>query len=383
MPNDNGSIRSYILSKQMINSGFEVDLISLTRGRKNLPIEVDGIKLSWIHLNYNNKMLFIKRLYIHFYYSFILCFKVLLKKYDLIYATSTPLSVGIPALLAKLIRNKPFIFEVRDVWPEVPIQMGIIKNNILKSLLKRVTQKIYNNASLVIPLSIGMKKCIQKNYKIENKKIHVIENGSSNHFFQINNLKKKKIRSKYFIDKKNYNIIYPGTFGLVNDVKFIINLAKKLTRTNIKFFLVGDGIEKNKIIQLSKENKTLNNNVFFIDPQPRYRVCEIISCCDALISTINNIKILEDNSANKFFDGLRAGKMIIINYQGWQKNFIESNKCGVFIDTNVKNSINKLVNIFDKDLHIEMGENSLKYSGKFENEYLSKKLINIIKNEKF
>jgi glycosyltransferase involved in cell wall biosynthesis len=377
-PGDNGSIRSYVIAKELIKAGYDVEMITSTRSKKILPKTISGIEMSWIKLNYSNKMSFPKRILIFSLFSFMSTYFALIKKYDFIYATSTPITIGIPALIAKVFRNKKFIFEVRDVWPEVPIQMGIIKNPIIKKILFRFVFQLYKKASLVIPLSKGMANMIIKNYNFDHSKIFTVENGSDSGYFKTNDSEINYYKSKFNFSLNKKYIIYTGTFGLVNNLDYVIKLAEKLINTDIHFILVGTGSEEKKLKEASKLNMTLNKNVFFIDPVSKNEVFKLINCCDALISTVQPIKVLYDNSANKFFDGLRAGKMIIINHLGWQKEFIEKTNSGISLPLNPTKAASLIKKNFNDKTYLKMGLNAKHNSHHFEYDILFKGLVNKI-----
>src|SRR5699024_11857116 len=131
------------------------------------------------------------------------------KKTDLFYATSTPLTIGFPVLILSKLTRKRYVFEVRDVWPDIPIQLGIIKSNFLKKILFIFEKIIYNNAEHIIVLSEGMKKNLL-NKNISEEKITVITNLSINKLFDsISSEKRNNIK----------NVIIEDSLGGVN--KFV------------------------------------------------------------------------------------------------------------------------------------------------------------------
>ena len=178
--------------------------------------------------------------------------KILSIKGDLVLATSTPLTIGIPALFKKWIQKTPFIFETRDVWPEAVIAIGAINNTIIKKVLYFLEGLIYKNASAIVPLSVDMKRSIVTRYpKLGNKPIEVIENISEIDRFQKGYDKNISVLSKKIGFKPKFTVLYAGTFGKVNGINYVIKLAQKLININpeIIFVLVGDGSEKELVIQ--------------------------------------------------------------------------------------------------------------------------------------
>ena len=147
--------------------------------------------------------------------------------------------------------------------------------------------------------------------------------------------------------------------GHVNDVKFLINIAGEMKKINnsVKFIIAGEGIEYENLILLSKKVNVLNDSVFFIAPIKKINIPILYSKATIVTSLFINLKELQNNSANKFFDGLSAGKPVMINYSGWQRSILENNKAGFYLpyDDYKKSALilNKI--ILDKDLLKAMG----------------------------
>ena len=189
----NGSTRSLEISKALIKQGYEVEMITATRSnQKEFPSNYLGINIKWINAPYGNELSFYMRILMFFKYVYKASYYSLTKDYDLVYCTSTPLTIGIPALLSKFFRNKKFIFEARDIWPEIPVAMKIIKNKWLIRCLRKFAFLCYDKSEFIITLSVDMKSEILKNYNIETNKIIIAENGSKSTFFDQNNNFKKQ-----------------------------------------------------------------------------------------------------------------------------------------------------------------------------------------------
>lgn len=179
-PNETGSTRPYDLASSFAKNDIDVTIITSDTSGKQTDnwkyIEKDGLKLFYYNCAYNNKMGFYER--INAFVSFFInaTKKAISVDYDIMLASSTPLTNGIPALFCKWWKKKPYVFEVRDVWPGVPIAMGYFENSIIQKLLYALEKKIYKNASTIVPLSIGMDENIKERYP--NNKSIVIPNIS-------------------------------------------------------------------------------------------------------------------------------------------------------------------------------------------------------------
>lgn len=375
----NGGTRSLEISKALVKKGYEVEMITATRyGQKEFPSNYSGINIKWIHAPYKNELNFYKRILIFFKYVYKASYYSLTKDYDLIYCTSTPLTIGIPALLSNFLRNKKFVFEARDIWPEIPVAMNIIKNKLIIWFLKRLAFLCYNRSEFIVTLSTDMKSEILKNYNISSDKIIIAENGSKSIFFgEKNNFKKQFIKKhKLPIDSKI--LLYPGAFGYVNEVSYLAHLANYF-KEEISFVIIGSGIEREKIINISKANSTLNRNFFVLNPVPKKKIFDIISISDFLISTVADIPALNQNSANKFFDGLRSGKCVLINHGGWQQDYLERTDSGIRLSRNLDKASKQLMNLIENSSKLEfMKKNAFNNSGRFEISEITDRIISNI-----
>lgn len=239
---------------------------------------------------------------------------------DVIYASSTPPTVG--ELGRKLAKRwgVPFVFETVDVWPNVPEGMGILRNRVLLRWLYNRLQKIYDDAFAVVALSEGMKEQILKS-PVNAQKIHVVPNGTDPKQFP-------------FCDRQHESgmitCIYTGTIGKANDVSFILKAAKKLQvkgRNDIMFKIIGDG---NDFAQVKQLADTLQlPAVELLAPVPKAQVAGLLSSADIGLVTFAPFPVLEANSANKWFDYLSSGLPVVTNYGGWQAKVMEEEACGL------------------------------------------------------
>lgn len=358
-PDFNGGVRSYQFAKRLVASGHQVDLVT---SAAFYPVKktgkfrfistqlVDGINVHVIHIKYGNKMSFFRRVISFFLFMLISSIYVLsLGKRDLVFATSTPLTIGVPALVAKFFYRIPLVFEVRDLWPDVPIAMGILKNSLLVELLRWFEMFIYRQSGKIVALSDGMRVEIIKK-GIESCKVVVVENACD-----IEDFAQQKERVDILVQfRQNADTkicLYAGTFGHVNGLFYLVELASELKRKGdpVKFLLVGDGIVKQEIVD-KIHSEDLDDWIFVRDPVSKEKLISYIKSADACVSTVRDIPALFNNSANKFFDALAAGKPIIINHKGWQAEVIEKNNLGLVLDSDVKKSAERLSLFFSSEI---------------------------------
>jgi glycosyltransferase involved in cell wall biosynthesis len=384
-PNEPGGTRSYWIAKKMIEDGYEVVMITTSSNpneEKVKRVNIDGIEVVYVPNDYDNKMGFIKRL--KSFLSFMLkATKLALKEKDvsIVFATSTPLTVGIPALIKKKLQKVKYVFEVRDLWPEVPIQMGALNNPILKGIALKLEKVIYKNAEHVIALSPGMEEGVLR-FDFMKGKTSMVPNMSKPDIFYARDIDESKIKD-FNIDLDKFNIVHFGAMGIANGLDFIIKSAiynKEIGRDDIHFHFFGKGKVEHELIEQKKKFNL--DNVHFHGAHPMDLLSHFVNACDASIVSFKNLPILKTNSPNKLFDSLSAGKPIIVNSSGWTKKMVEDNNCGFYVDPEKPEDLIKKLDVImkDKTLMNKMGENSRRLSVEvFDKDLLSTKVLNQIK----
>lgn len=369
-PKGSTGIRSYVMSKKILQMGHEVTIvcgsfIGADTGLKDSFKNgfrrgyVDGIEVIELDISYGNKDRFFKRFLSMTKYFFKAIYFVFKEKYDLVFATSTPLTAGIPGIISKWIKRKPFIFEVRDLWPELPKEMGIIKNPIILLLMSILEWVSYKSADYIIALSPGIKDGIKRRGIPENK-ISMIPNGCDLDIFK--NKAATKWRPKG-VNKNDFIALFSGTHGIANDLNSILDAAnelKKRGREDIKIILIGQGGQKSKLIQRATSENL--DNVIFMNPIDKINLSGLMAEVDIGLQVLANIPAFYyGTSPNKFFDYISAGLPVINNYPGWLADIISHNNCGFVVPPeNPKSFANALIKAADhkEDLFV-MGHNSL------------------------
>lgn len=373
MPDENGGTRSFDLATSFVKLGYSVDMVTTTsippanKVDKWTVKEVEGIKVHYLYLPYDNSFSFFKRVWIFIQFIYYSLSRLLKIKGDIVLATSTPLTIGIPAILKKIFHGTPFIFEVRDVWPEAVAAIGAINNKLILKMLYKLEYYIYNKSEFIVPLSSDMKTSIVSRFPQFEKKIKfVIENISEiKRFSERTEISKNKgIINDLIGFTPQTSILYAGTFGKVNNIEYVIQLAEKIYEKDktIVFLLLGAGSERKNLIELAKSIGVFEKNVFFINPIGKKDLPLIYSEVSVGSSFVSPIKELWANSANKFFDTLAAGRPIIINHYGWQAKEIDENNIGYVLNPQLNEiDLNDFVGYLNnKQLLVESGLRSRK-----------------------
>jgi len=363
--------RSYEFSKFLVTKGHSVTIITSSFALSSLKelkdskfitrLNLDGINLIIINIKYSNYMNFFKRIWSFSLFMFFSIYvSIKQKNIDIVFTTSTPLTVGIPGIIFSRLKRVPFVFEVRDLWPDVPIAIGALKNKMLIILAKWIEKLCYREAKRIIVLSPGMLEFINQK-GIADSKLKLIPNCSDLELFKPINKKNGFMKKKYFKDK--FIAIHSGAMGFVNGLEIVIDVAKILKGkkiNNIIFLLIGDGKERPKLVHLVKHYNL--KNVLIRDPVSRNKLPIYLNIADLCLMLVRNVKIFETNSANKFFDYLSAGKPVLINYGGWMKKILEEYNAGISVEPDNPKAMAEVILKLSKNKRWceEMGNNARK-----------------------
>ncbi len=385
IPSEPGGTRSYWIAKALVDKGHKVVMITSTnKSHPNASVDnIDGIEVHYIKNEYSNYMSKLAKLK-SFARFLIKSIKEAMKEkdVDIVFATSTPLTVGGVALALKRLKNWPYIFEVRDLWPEFPIQIGAIKNKFLQNTLRKFEKRIYQRSNHVVALSPGMKEGVVAAGTPEEKVTMIPNMSKPEEFFP--HEQDLKIAREFGIDTEKFNIIHFGSMGRANGLQYIVETAK-IARdkglTDVEFLFMGEGATLPDLKELVREYGL--KNVKFLGNHPMKTVAEVVNLCDASITSFLNLPILQTNSPNKLFDSLSAGKPIIVNSAGWTKDLVENENCGFYVNPEDPSDFVEKITIFKDDSNKleEWGNNARKLSETtFNRSLLANQVAEVIEN---
>lgn len=289
---------------------------------------VDGIDIVEFDLSYSNHDGLLKRSRTFLRYAFKSVGVALTGKYDLVFATSTPLTAGIPAIFARWLRRKPFVFEIRDLWPELPREMGVITNPLVLRAMSMLEWASYHSANRCIALSPGIAEGISRR-GIPRSRITIIPNGCDIEIFRAPALRWRPET----IPPDNLLAIFAGAHGTANGLDAVVDAAIILQargRMDITLLLVGDGKMKPKLQE--RAEKASLTNLLFHAPVNKARLVGLMADADIGLQVLSNIPAFQyGTSPNKFFDYIAAGLPVLNNYPGWLAEMIESEDCGFVV----------------------------------------------------
>lgn len=349
-PDMKGGTRPYEMARRMVAAGHEVHMLAsrkdATRFSKQWEYEcIDGIHVHWLPVPYANAMSYAARIRAFFFFAMHAGNKAIALGGDIIYASSTPLTIAIPAVKAKKKLGIPLIFEVRDLWPELPIAIGALKSPVTKALARRLERYAYSNSEHVIGLSPGMSEGVIKTGYPESQ-VSTVPNSCDLEMFATPADEGASFRKQLPWLEDRPLVIYAGTMGHINGVSYFADLAKCMQSINpeVRFLIIGEGAEVNKVQQRAKVLGVYEDNFYMLPRIAKREMPAALAAATVCTSLFVPLKPMWANSANKFFDALAAGRPVAINYGGWQQEIVEKNDIGIVLSPTDHNEAATVLN---------------------------------------
>jgi len=383
-PKGSWSTRVYELTRRWVEAGHTVTVITSPYDKSDISAnglvslqEIDGIKLIVINSGDSNRMSILLRAIKAIQFSLISSYYTIKTPSDLIIASSGPITIGIPGLLGKFFKRVPLVFEVRDLWPDGGIEMGLIKGNLLIKISRWFEKICYQNSSLIIPCSVGMESSIIDRFP--NKNSQVIPNACDLKLFQENVT--RLINPPHWLNENTKLFLYTGSLGFMDSCIEIINGFHLLkNKQNIHIVFLGDGSERKELEQ-KVDNLNLNENIHFLGLVQKHEVVSWYQKSIASFVVFKNFPVLSTSSPNKMFDSFAAGIPIIQNTQGWIKSLVSKENCGINVNPN--DAIDMMLAIekiaFNADLQKIQSSNALRLAQtEFNRDILAEKYLNAL-----
>jgi glycosyltransferase involved in cell wall biosynthesis len=331
-----GGCRAFEMARRLVARGHRVDFVT-TRMEAGTDrdwqiSEAAGIRIHSVPVPYSNRMSYRQRLvsFIHFARAASSYGRGLAA--DMVFASSTPLTVAIPAVRLKKSLNIPMVFEVRDLWPEIPIALGALRNPLARAAARWLERCAYRNAARIVALSPGMKAGIcRTGYPAE--RVSVIPNSCDVDLFRVPQETGLAWRRQHPEVGDRPMILYAGTLGRVNGVGWLARLADRIRMldSEICFVLVGDGTEREQILAQAAQYGVLGVNFFMYPPVKKSEMSALFSAAWLTTSVVIDVPELRHNSANKVFDSFAAGRPVVINHEGWLAELLEETGAGLVL----------------------------------------------------
>lgn len=337
-PATGGGLRPYQMARRLIQKGHEVTMVCggdhkrlglAESGRKNIYRGViDGIDVIQISMPYSNNDGIGKRAWIFLRFSWKAIRVAMKENYDLLFATSTPLTDGLPGIAAKWFRKKKFVFEVRDLWPELPKALGM-KNPFLLWGMSVLEKRSYHAADACVGLSPGICEGIVRRSQ-KGKPVAMIPNGCDLDLFAPSSDKPDVIPG---VKPADTVAVFTGAHGVANGLDAVLDMAKVLrdrNRDDIKLVFVGEGKMKRHLMERAAKEGL--NNCIFLGYMPKKELNDVMSRADIGMMVLVNVPAFYyGTSPNKFFDYIASGLPVVNNYPGWLADLINENHCGIAV----------------------------------------------------
>lgn len=365
-PTQAGGTRSYELAKHLIARGHSVCMVCGETAKLDLPKTtmknvhrgmVDGIDVIQIALPYSNKDGIAKRAWTFVKFGWKGIQIALKENYDLLFATSTPLTAGVPGIVMKLFRKKKFVFEVRDLWPELPKALGM-KNLFLLWGMSILEWLSYHCADACVGLSPGICDGIKRKSQSD-KRIAMIPNGCDLEIFKPSSRDNLLLDGVSATDKV---AVFTGAHGIANGLDAVLDVAavlKAKQRTDIVLAFIGDGKMKPHLMERARKEQL--DNCKFYAPMPKTELNKLVASADVGLMVLANVPAFYyGTSPNKFFDYISSGLPVLNNYPGWLADMIKENHLGVVVTPNdAKSFADGLISLLDnEDYRVSCGKNA-------------------------
>jgi len=333
---------------------------------------VDGIDVVELSLAYSNHHGFIKRTATFLRFALRSAWIAITEPCDLIFATSTPLTAGIPGIVGKVLRRRRFVFEVRDLWPELPRAMGVIRNPLILGLISILEWCCYRTADRCIGLAPGIVDGIARR-GTSRSRIDLIPNTADLQLFRPGTNRSQGLSAR---------AVFTGTHGVANGLDALLDVACELERRGddrIQIDLVGDG--KLKTALKSRAQIEELSNLTFVDPLPKKALVSLLSDADVGLMVLANVPAFYyGTSPNKFFDYLASGLPIICNYPGWVSDLITKHQCGIAVPPSDPEAFAEALQTIAADpaRRLAMGTNARELAKQFDREVLADRFVKVL-----
>lgn len=332
-PNGAWSTRVYEFASRWVRAGDSVTVVTSVYDKSDIrptgfisKRDIEGIDVRVINIRLSNKHGISQRLLTFAAYAIAACGYALLRPADVVISSSGPITAALPGLVARYVRRRPFVFEVRDLWPEGSIQLGILRSRRFIALARWFEKACYRAARKVVCLSPGMAEWIRQSYGVTH--LEVVPNASNNHLSEA--ARNGPVLPEWALSHRL--VLYAGTLGLIDDCAQILEMALVLRQggvEDIQVALIGDGRER-RILE-ERANRLKLQQVHFLGQMPKKDVMTWLRAACCALFVCKDVPFLATASPNKLFDAFAAGVPVVQTTQGWIKELLDREECGITV----------------------------------------------------
>lgn len=283
-------------------------------------------------------------------------------KQDIIIATSPQFFVAVAGYVVSIFKRAPFIFEVRDVWPEEIVAVGAMKRGLIIKILEKIEIFLYRRAAMIVAVAQGTVDILTQR-GIPANKIVLVPNGVDFERFS------QAVDDHEIRDQHNLNghflVSYIGTHGMAHNLGTVIGAANRLrNRNDIRFLFVGDGADKEHLVSSSYELKL--DNVTFVPQQDRNRIAKYYAASDLCLVPLRKAELFTKNIPSKIYEVMASGKPMLIGAKGESKNLVEKAHAGIAVEPDNDLDLSEKIELMadDRNLAKSLGQNGRDFARK-------------------
>ncbi|KGN42385.1 glycosyltransferase family 4 protein [Knoellia aerolata] len=356
-PDEAGGSRPFDMASRLVREGHEV--IMLCAGREDRDYTIAGIRVLQLRSPYDNEMSLARRLFAFSTFAARATFTAAIENCDLVFASSTPLTVAVPALVTRRLRRVPMVFEVRDLWPEVPIRLGLIRNPFLISAAHKLERVTYTRSSVVVALSPAMVQGVRR--VAPSVDVRLLPNTAQPQRFGSTNTRRHQLRSTLGIAPEHTLLLYAGSHGITYNIPWLLKVAALTRDAGVRVVVLGQGTQT-EALRASCRELGLDPAMVIRGEVSKDEVVDYYGAADAVVSCLIDDEALADNSLNKVFDAFASGKPLLFNHDGWLANLAASHGAGWRLDTSPEVAAEELSRLVSADPWVDAGAASAQLS---------------------
>jgi glycosyltransferase involved in cell wall biosynthesis len=339
--------RAYEMARYLVSAGHQVTMLTEVpnhpsgiipleyRGKVFERADLEGIDVIRVWVKASPTKTFTTRIlfYLSYMINATLAGLILARgRYDVIYATSPPLFVGGAALALSYVRRMPFLFEVRDLWPESAVVLGEISSPRAVALAGKLEEMCYNRARCVVVVTNGIRRRLEE--RGWGRKLELIPNGANTESFRPDPQAGAALRAELGFRNK-FLVVYAGIHGVAQGLETVLQAARLLSLRlqevpEVHFLFVGEGPKKDELLDL--RNKWGLSNVTMLPEQPRSRMSAYLSAADVALVPLRRLELFQGALPSKMFDAWACGCPVILSIDGEAREVLEQADAGVFVE---------------------------------------------------
>ncbi|MBL8187037.1 MAG: glycosyltransferase family 4 protein [Acidobacteria bacterium] len=292
---------------------------------------VEGIDLlrTWVYCAANKG--FFRRVlnFLSFFCSSLILGALLTRKPDVVIGTSPQFFCAVSAYLLSRVKRVPFVFEVRDIWPQSAVEMGALKNRWLIAVLEAIEMHLYRQALLIVPVAESTRDYLLAK-GIAPEKIEIITNGVDAGYLASASIAPEDVRRQFGLENK-FVVSYIGTHGMAHALNVVLATAKRFRADSaVHFLFVGEGAEKDNLKRLADQLSL--SNLTFLNEQPRERLLGFYRASDVSLVPLRRLAIFQKVLPSKLFELMGVGCPIICSVEGEAARLVAAAEAGVCIE---------------------------------------------------